>query len=155
MTVLGRGFRPAAMLGVLALGMGSGLSPPSHRAQARSAPGTSELGPTSQALQTIAPTKSAPTSATAPTAVAPGAAHPPPQSGATGHRAAAAARPAANAYVHYYLWWSTQHWHDKLGAAYPYSANPLPQPGYTDAAGCNPKVRYPGATIVDLPSEGM
>ena len=62
---------------------------------------------------------------------------------------------AANAYVHYYLWWTDLHWHDKLGALYPYGSNPPPLPGTTDASGCNPSVHYSGATIVDLPSEGM
>jgi hypothetical protein len=62
---------------------------------------------------------------------------------------------AANAYVHYYLWWTNLHWHDKLGALYPYGSNPPPLPGTTDASGCNPSVHYSGATIVDLPAEGM
>jgi len=40
-------------------------------------------------------------------------------------------------YAYYYLWWSTQHWKDKLGSAYPYSTSPLPLPATTDADGCN------------------
>src|SRR5439155_11015951 len=73
-----------------------------------------------------------------------------------------APRPAASAatvsgavYVHYYLWWTPQHWRDKLGAAYPYGAAPPPLPGEMDANGCRPRVRYPGAGIVDVPSEGL
>ena len=64
--------------------------------------------------------------------------------------------PGHNAvYVHYYLWWSVQHWQDKLGAGYPYGASPAPAPGSMDSSGCNPQVRYPGSTIVDVPSEGL
>src|ERR1700737_830541 len=152
---LGRGLRPAALLGVLGL-IGTGLSPSAYVARAV-APGGQPLGPTSQALQAApaanavspAPTEAPPTavsdvtlSIAAPTA-------------ATGRTAPVAAGAAANSYIHYYLWWSTQHWHDKLGSAYPYGANPLPQPGSTDATSCNPKISYPGATIVDLPSEGL
>ena len=59
----------------------------------------------------------------------------------------------ATVYVHYYLWWTAQHWTDKLGTAYPYSLAPIP--GSTDANGCNPSVAYSGATIVDVPAEGL
>ena len=31
-------------------------------------------------------------------------------------------------FAYYYLWWSTNHWHDKLGSSYPYTASPLPLP---------------------------
>jgi len=65
----------------------------------------------------------------------------------------AAARPVV--YVHYYLWWTPQHWRDKLGPAYPYSAASAPVPGRVDAQGCNPQVDYPQAQIVDLPAEGL
>lgn len=58
-------------------------------------------------------------------------------------------------YMHYYLWWTPRHWQEKLGAAYPYGAVPLPLPGRLDAGGCNPTPAYPGATIVDIPSEGL
>src|SRR4029077_16449454 len=58
-------------------------------------------------------------------------------------------------YLHYYLWWTPLHWHDKLGNSYPFSARHPPIPGAMDATGCNPTVRYPGATIVDVPSEGL
>ncbi|TMF40430.1 MAG: hypothetical protein E6I27_00450 [Chloroflexi bacterium] len=56
-------------------------------------------------------------------------------------------------YVDYYLWWTTQHWHDKLGPRYQYASAPVP--GSTDAQGCNPTVAYPGAQIVDVPAEGL
>jgi len=48
-----------------------------------------------------------------------------------------------------------QHWRDKLGPAYPYSQSPPPRPGSISGAGCEPKVQFAGATIVDLPSEGL
>lgn len=59
----------------------------------------------------------------------------------------------ATVYSYYYLWWTNQHWHDKLGTAYPYGTVPIP--GTTDAQGCNPKVFYSAAQIVDVPSEGL
>ncbi len=58
-------------------------------------------------------------------------------------------------YMHYYLWWTPLHWHDKLGSSYPYSSVPAPAPGSMSATGCNPTVTYPGATIIDVPSEGL
>jgi len=66
---------------------------------------------------------------------------------------AGASHGPATVYVHYYLWWTTQHWNDKLGAAYPYSSAPLP--GSMDGQGCNPSVSYSGAQIVDVPAEGL
>ena len=57
--------------------------------------------------------------------------------------------------MHYYLWWTPRHWTEKLGSAYPYAASPLPAPGSMDSTGCNPKVRYSGATIIDIPWEGL
>jgi hypothetical protein len=59
----------------------------------------------------------------------------------------------APVYLDYYMWWSTQHWHDKLGPNYPYAT--LPIPGTVDATGCNPRVYYKGAQIVDIPTEGL
>ena len=67
--------------------------------------------------------------------------------------APAPARPVV--YIHYYLWWTPQHWRDKLGPAYPYAAGQAPMPGRVDAQGCNPQVDYPQAQIVDLPAEGL
>jgi hypothetical protein len=58
-------------------------------------------------------------------------------------------------YAHYYLWWTTRHWQDKLGPHYPYAASPPPLPGRLDAQGCNPQQLYPGTEIVDLPVEGL
>lgn len=61
----------------------------------------------------------------------------------------------ATAYAHYYLWWTPQHWQSKLGSTYPYTSKPLPLPGQLDSTGCDPTVNYPGATIVDIPNEGL
>ncbi len=58
-------------------------------------------------------------------------------------------------YLHYYLWWTSTHWRDKLGPSYPFGAQPPPVPGSMDVNGCHPEVAFPGATIVDLPSEGL
>ena len=55
-------------------------------------------------------------------------------------------------YAYYYLWWSTQHWKDKLGSNYPYSASPLPLPATTDADGCNAVSKYAGNQLIDVPA---
>ena len=55
-------------------------------------------------------------------------------------------------YAYYYLWWSTQHWKDKLGSNYPYSASPLPLPAKTDADGCNAVSNYAGNQLIDVPA---
>ena len=55
-------------------------------------------------------------------------------------------------YAYYYLWWSTQHWKDKLGSNYPYSASPLPLPARTDADGCNAVSNYVGNQLIDVPA---
>jgi len=61
--------------------------------------------------------------------------------------------PSTTVYVHYYLWWTTRHWSDKLGPAYPYASAPIP--GSIDGQGCNPTVDYSGSQIVDVPAEGL
>jgi hypothetical protein len=53
------------------------------------------------------------------------------------------------------LWWTPGHWRSKLGPSYPYGKDPSPRPGSISSAGCQPSVQYPGATIVDLPTEGL
>ncbi len=63
--------------------------------------------------------------------------------------------PATTIYLHYYLWWTAGHWRDKLGSSYPIGTDPAPSPGSMDANGCNPRADFPGATIVDLPVEGL
>lgn len=64
-------------------------------------------------------------------------------------------RSQLTAYVHYYLWWTPKHWQDRLTVGYPAGARSLPVPGSVDGDGCNPEVHFPGATIVDIPSEGL
>src|SRR5690349_18096744 len=56
---------------------------------------------------------------------------------------------APRAFAYYYLWWSTQHWRDKLGSSYgtatnAFSASPLPLPATLDAGGCTPTSLYSG-----------
>ncbi|HUY07966.1 MAG TPA: hypothetical protein VMW80_00730 [Candidatus Dormibacteraeota bacterium] len=58
-------------------------------------------------------------------------------------------------YLYYYLWWTPGHWAAKLGPEYPLAKSVPPIPGTSDATGCNPKVNYSGATIVDLPAAGL
>lgn len=55
-------------------------------------------------------------------------------------------------YAYYYLWWSTQHWKDRLGPNYPYNTSPLPLPATTDADGCNAVSRYNGNKLIDVPA---
>jgi hypothetical protein len=54
-------------------------------------------------------------------------------------------------FAYYYLWWSRQHWHDKLGSSYPYAKTPLPLPASLDSAGCHPVSRYAGNHLTDVP----
>lgn len=60
--------------------------------------------------------------------------------------------PVAPAYAYYYLWWSTRHWHDKLGSAFPYGARPLPLPATLAPSGCPPRSRYLGNQLTDVPA---
>ena len=53
-------------------------------------------------------------------------------------------------YAYYYLWWSAQHWKDKLGPNYPYSVSPPPMPARTDADGCNAVSNYAGNHLLDV-----
>ena len=55
-------------------------------------------------------------------------------------------------YVYYYLWWSSNHWRNKLGSNYPYSASPLPLPARTDANGCSAVSNYAGNQLLDVPA---
>jgi hypothetical protein len=77
---------------------------------------------------------------------------------ATPHSAVTPKRQATTAppvYLHYYLWWTPQHWKSKLGPDYPYGASQPPLPGKLDADACNPQVSYAKAQVVDLPAEGL
>jgi len=55
-------------------------------------------------------------------------------------------------YAYYYLWWSANHWNNKLGSNYPYGASPLPLPATTDADGCNAVSNYAGNQLLDVPT---
>jgi len=55
-------------------------------------------------------------------------------------------------YVYYYLWWSANHWTNKLGSSYPYSTSPLLLPATTDADGCNAISSYAGNQLLDVPT---
>jgi hypothetical protein len=62
---------------------------------------------------------------------------------------------APRAFAYYYLWWSTQHWRDKLGSSYgtatnAFSASPLPLPATLDAGGCTPTSLYSGNHLIDV-----
>src|SRR5512138_3350956 len=68
---------------------------------------------------------------------------------ATPNQPAASDKPV---YAYYYLWWSDQHWEDKLGPNYPYKASPLPLPARTDANGCSAVSKYKGNELLDVPT---
>src|SRR5215212_5458285 len=53
-------------------------------------------------------------------------------------------------YVYYYLWWSSNHWRNKLGPNYPYSALRLPLPARTDLNGCHAVNKYAGNQLLDV-----
>jgi glycosyl hydrolase family 71 len=66
--------------------------------------------------------------------------------------AASVATSGRPVYAYYYMWWSTQHWKDKLGSNYPYNTSPLPLPAKTDADGCNAVSNYAGNQLIDVPT---
>jgi len=66
---------------------------------------------------------------------------------ATSDQPAASSKPV---YAYYYLWWSSNHWRNKLGPNYPYQASVLPLPARTDLNGCNAVSRYAGNQLLDV-----
>jgi hypothetical protein len=54
-------------------------------------------------------------------------------------------------YAVYYLWWSEQHWRDRLGSRYPVHREPLPLPARLGRGACNAVSRYPGNQLTDVP----
>ena len=54
-------------------------------------------------------------------------------------------------YAYYYLWWSDQHWKDKLGPNYPYERRPLPLPAKLGEGGCNARSKFEGNQLFDVP----
>jgi hypothetical protein len=59
----------------------------------------------------------------------------------------------APVFAFYYLWWSLQHWHDKLGPNYPYVSSPLPLPASLPTDGCPPTSLYAGNQLTDVPTK--
>lgn len=123
--------------------------------------------PSSQPATAPAPEPSITTSGVAPTPTAAPTAAPPALVGPTATPAlpvstltAPAATPVAPSQnlanidvgvrAYYYLWWSANHWHDKLGPNYPYDAATLPLPAVTDPAGCGAVSAFVGNQLVDV-----
>lgn len=50
----------------------------------------------------------------------------------------------------YYLWWTGNHWRDRLGPNYPYTAARSPLPAALDTTGCATRNRYAGNTLTDV-----
>jgi hypothetical protein len=71
--------------------------------------------------------------------------------------APAPANPTSNPpfFVHYYLWWTNLHWHDKLGPNYPFGAAQPPLPAAMGADGCSATSLYPGNQLLDIPQAGL
>ena len=69
----------------------------------------------------------------------------------SGQGQASASKPI---FAYYYLWWSRQHWLDRLGPSYPYAARPNPLPATLDAGGCSPVSLYSGNQLTDV-SQGL
>jgi hypothetical protein len=71
--------------------------------------------------------------------------------------APAPANPTSNPpfFVHYYLWWTNLHWHDKLGPNYPFGAAQPPLPATMGADGCSATSLYPGNQLLDIPQAGL
>ena len=55
-------------------------------------------------------------------------------------------------YAYYYLWWSRNHWQNKLGPNYPYTSSPWVLPARTDPDGCYPVSLIPGNQLLDAPA---
>jgi hypothetical protein len=75
--------------------------------------------------------------------------------GSPNHRAAAtttASTAKPRVFAYYYLWWSADHWRSSLGPHYPTTANPMPLPATLAANGCNPKSKYTGNSLTDVPA---
>jgi hypothetical protein len=70
-----------------------------------------------------------------------------PKAQATSNEPAASSKPV---YAYYYLWWSSNHWRNKLGPNYPYHISPPPLPARTDVHGCNAVTGYPGNQLLDV-----
>jgi hypothetical protein len=58
-------------------------------------------------------------------------------------------------YAYYYLWWSSNHWKNKLGPSYPLTSSPPPLPAQTDVNGCNAVSNYPSNQLLDVGVQGL
>ena len=76
---------------------------------------------------------------------------PPASAAATGSTATSRTKAAHRMFAYYYLWWSTRHWHDRLGGSYPYGSSPLPLPATLGSNGCDPTSRFSGNHLLDVP----
>src|SRR5215216_631194 len=54
-------------------------------------------------------------------------------------------------YAYYYLWWSKNHWKNKLGPNYPLDASIPPLPAITDADGCYAVSNFSDNQLLDVP----
>jgi len=86
-----------------------------------------------------------------PAATAVPAASSSPTAGAVPSTAGSVARKPV--FVIYYLWWSANHWRERLGSNYP-TTTPGPLPATLDASGCGTHSLYPGNTLTDVPGPG-
>jgi hypothetical protein len=68
---------------------------------------------------------------------------------------ASAATAAPPFFVHYYLWWDSNHWHSKLGSQYPYAQRPLPLPATLAADQCTVTSTYSGNSLLDIPASPL
>jgi hypothetical protein len=57
-------------------------------------------------------------------------------------------------FVIYYLWWSRDHWVNRLGPNYPFGQSPNPLPARLDSGGCNAVSLYSGNRLTDI-SQGL
>ena len=67
---------------------------------------------------------------------------------------AAPATPSKPVFVVYYLWWSANHWQERLGSNYPKDRTPAPLPATLDADGCGAHSSYSGNKLTDVPGPG-
>jgi hypothetical protein len=57
-------------------------------------------------------------------------------------------------YAYYYLWWSSNHWKEKLGPNYPWDSS-WPLPGELDPqSGCGATPNFAGSVLMDVPRGG-
>jgi len=101
---------------------------------------------------TPSPTAAAPTASATPTPTASATPAPTQNPTITPTPSSVPTEGRAPVFAYYYLWWSTSHWHDKLGPNYPYSQQPLPLPAAVGADGCGAASLYAGNTLLDVPA---